>query len=693
MRGVAGLKYPHTSAATKVDSSCRGSLFAAATMRLLIVLGLAGSLVVAGEFPVAHAEPGAGPSIQWEVKNRFRLFRNEADFQRHVTAHSDSVLASERRLEIESDGRGWARDTVERLCVDRAGKLLDVCDRDGVNENYLSPRDHRVGVTLGGTVPPNESCVWNFDDGEGPARHTTAPCIEEVKLRLRYGKPTVATVDIVLPDGTAQRVTSEIEVRDVLVAGMGDSVAAGEGNPDRAVRLSDEGFCFRRLNGIEYYRPGRAGFNGNKACGLTQGDDGSGSDWARQSARWMSGACHRSLYSYQLRTALELAIESPHVAVTFLPLACSGTTVDLGFLGTLRARECPSPGTGAACPGSVPAQITELTNLLATARRQRAERTLDLVLLTIGANDIFFAGLIANVIVEPGRERSLMSRGGILATVEDAQKILERDLPANFARVRAALKPLVGGNLDRVVYVSYGNPALAGPDTPCPGGRLGFDVHPAFSANRELLAQTVDFVTRRFLPGMKALALCEDGKSCRDPATERMTFVDRHQAAFAAHGVCAQSSDDPVFDRECFSAKGDTFQSSVTRGATDPMVCDHVASEFRPYAPRARWVRSANDSYLTAMTYPEGLPLLLQPADLHDAMWGIYATVFGGAVHPSAEGHAAMADAALPAVREVLALPPAGIATPVRAEPLEPPVQPLRPPQSLPATRLPASPN
>ena len=85
-------------------------------------------------------------------------------------------------------------------------------------------------------------------------------------------------------------------------------------------------------------------------------------------------------------------------------------------------------------------------------------------------------------------------------------------------------------------------------------------------------------------------------------------------------------------------------------------------------------MRTANDSYFTAMTYPEGLPSLLQPSDLHDATWGIFAAVYGGAIHPTAEGHAAMADAALPAVREVLGLP--APAAPVRSEPLPPPQLP-----------------
>jgi hypothetical protein len=150
-----------------------------------------------------------------------------------------------------------------------------------------------------------------------------------------------------------------------------------------------------------------------------------------------------------------------------------------------------------------------------------------------------------------------------------------------------------------------------------------------------------------------------------------MTFVDAHQPAFTAHGVCARSHNDPAFDRECFSSKGDSFRHGLTAAATDPMTCGRAASEFRPYASRGRWIRTANDSYLTAMTYPEGLPALLQPSDLHDAIWGILAVVYGGALHPTAEGYAAMADAALPALREALGLA-AGVG-PVRGEPLAAP--------------------
>lgn len=616
--------------------------------------------------------PGAGPfHIEWEVKNRFRLFKSEADFQRHVAAsRGDGVLAAERRLAVASDGRGWARDMVDNLCVDQSGRIPEFCQRDGERENYMAPADYPIGVIAAGNLPHNAVCAWTFDDGSGAPRQTTVPCEEEVRLRVRAGKPTSAALDVGLPDGTAQRVVTDILVKDILIAGMGDSIAAGEGNPDRAVALDDGGFCYRRFlagSTSEYFRPGRANFRGSKACdpslSFTVGN--TSADWAKLNARWWSATCHRSLYGYQLRTALALAVEQPHAAVTFLPLACSGSTIDQGFFNTLRARECPATGT---CTTNNPSQMSRLKEAMDLARKHDKERKLDLVLLTIGANDVWFSGLVAEVIVEAPTERALFAKGGMIIDVPEAQKLLDTELPGNFAKLRAALKPYVGGDLSRVIYVTYGHPALANGGQICRGGAGGFDVHPAFNADPARLKRVADFVSQKFLPRMRALAVCE-GKNCRDPATERMTFVDSHQELFADHGFCARAESDPEFDRACFSERGESFESNPAIAATDPMKCSLRARDFRPYAPRARWVRTANDSYFTAMTFPEGISPVLQPSDLHDATWGATSAVYGGAIHPTAEGHAAMANAALPALRGLLELPSP---RQIRIEPLAP---------------------
>jgi hypothetical protein len=650
-------------------------------MRRLLWIAAGAALVASAIFAdkaQAQSDDGNTLRIEWEVKNRFRLFRNEADFQRHVAANrGDGILAAEDRLEGTSDGRGWAKDMVDHLCVDGAGKLTEFCDRDGEREVYLAPVDHRVGATLAGPVPAGATCVWNFDDGSIPPQQASVNCNEEVRLRLRYGKVTIASVGVTAPDGSIQQATTEIQVRDFLIAGLGDSIASGEGNPDRAVALSDTGFCFRRFLGStssEYFRPGRAGYRGDKTCGATATGSGTGGssadEWQRHSARWLSAPCHRSLYSYQMRSALALAVESPHLAVTYIPLACSGATIEAGLLAPQRSRECtPATRTG-SCAATVPGQLAQLQELLTLAHRHQADRGLDLMLLTAGANDIKFSGLVANVIIDEGTERLLFSQGGLLANSEDAGKILDTQLPGGFAKLRTALKPLVRGNLSRVVYVSYGHPALLGEDTPCPGGRDGFDVHPAFSVDPTRLRRTADFISDDFLPRIKALALCQAGAICQQPATEKMTFVDSHQEAFADRGFCARSNDDPVFDRKCFSPDGESFESDVVKAIDDPLACELKASDFRPYAPRARWVRTANDSYFTAMTYPDGLPSVLQPSDIHDATWGILSAVYGGAIHPTAEGQAAMADAALPAMRSLLRLPQTAAVT---TEPLPPP--------------------
>ncbi|MBV9457071.1 MAG: hypothetical protein JO141_06100, partial [Bradyrhizobium sp.] len=226
---------------------------------------LAGALFSLKCQPVAaQTGPGAAApmriaamQISWEVRNRFRLFREERDFQLHVESlRNRSLLASEDALEVQSDGRGWARNMVNRLCIDLQGHVAEPCVRDNVKESYLTPIDHPIVVRLTGEVPVGATCAWSFDDGDGP-QQSTFDCAEPVNLRVPYGKQTVATVDVSSGTDPAQRLSTEIQVRDVLIAGLGDSIASGEGNPDRAVALSDEGFCFRYYLGsaaAQYYR-------------------------------------------------------------------------------------------------------------------------------------------------------------------------------------------------------------------------------------------------------------------------------------------------------------------------------------------------------------------------------------------------------------------------------------------------------
>ncbi len=287
-------------------------------------------------------------------------------------ARAGSQLAAEHQLESATGGRGWAQDILPHLCVNAAGFLLETCERDGERENYLAPKTHPIVARLTGAVPQGATCNWSFDDGTIPPKQVNAPCSETVQQRVAYGKPTIAAVGITRPDNSVESVSTEIQVRDLLIAGLGDSVAAGEGNPDRPVALADEGFCFQRFLGAGTRRifpaePRRLSAATRPAKAIRSARAPiTTSDWSSQGALWMSAACHRSLYGYQLRTALTVAIENRHAAVTFIPLACSGATIDAGLLGAQGASECPPTGR---CAGTVPAQVAQLAEALTRARR------------------------------------------------------------------------------------------------------------------------------------------------------------------------------------------------------------------------------------------------------------------------------------------------------------------------------------
>src|ERR1700686_5778386 len=131
---------------------------------MLLAAALASLPAAAQTGPAAaQGAPDAPMQISWEVRNRFRLFREERDFLLHSdSARGRSVLASEQALELQSDGRGWARNTVNWLCIDLSGHVSEPCTRDNVKESYLTPSDHPVTLRLTGAIPVGATCAWSF---------------------------------------------------------------------------------------------------------------------------------------------------------------------------------------------------------------------------------------------------------------------------------------------------------------------------------------------------------------------------------------------------------------------------------------------------------------------------------------------------------------------------------------------------
>jgi len=195
-------------------------------------------------------------------------------------------------------------------------------------------------------------------------------------------------------------------VRDLLIAGMGDSVASGEGDPDRPVALADDGFCFRNFFATgrrEYFGPGRVGFNGDKACE------------ERALGRYQHvGARHRQQHGGMVEALRALALRrlSP-VALQLsiargarprdrepahrrdLPAARLHGRHDRGRAVRRQPAREINCGGGAACPSSVPGQITQLQDILRARGAPSPAGPSTSCSSQSGANDTYFSGLVA----------------------------------------------------------------------------------------------------------------------------------------------------------------------------------------------------------------------------------------------------------------------------------------------------------
>ena len=230
----------------------------------------------------------------------------------------------------------------------------------------------------------------------------------------------------------------------MLVAGLGDSIAAGEGNPDRPVRLSDEGFCFRRFLGLEtseYYRPGRAGYSGNRSC-VTEGDG--------PACRCL-GAPKRAL---ALRALPPLAVRLPDARRARSRDRESAHRRHLHSARLLGRDDCDRlPRLAAHHRMSEPRHQHRL--LVDVARADHgADRSAGVGAQASRrpqASTWCCSPSAPTTSSSPGwwptsssrhaPNGCLFGRSGHIATVPDSQKILDRNLPNDFLKLRAALKP------------------------------------------------------------------------------------------------------------------------------------------------------------------------------------------------------------------------------------------------------------
>ncbi len=630
----------------------------------LVLVGLAGPVmaqpVTAADSPAEAAAlasaraPTPQAQIVWRVENPFRFFADPADTEVHratwqaLTAEErlTPVLSAERQL-ARRHPEGWAAAMTGVPCWD-GEKNRFVCP--DMREAYTAPRSHRVMVAAAGIPDATElNCSWLTSPRSGPTRRGVAfdaPCADEVAIDVPYP----GGLDLTLEIGGQRVAQSRVVVEDLFIVGMGDSFASGEGNPDLPIRFSRE-------RAIDYgdAKEQLAGYPARVGSWRKIGD----SEFIDNNARWLDQACHRSIYSNQLRAALQLAVEEPHRAVTFVGVACSGAEVTAGLFLRYKGNEwVPNPpelsqisAVAEAQCGRHPAPFQDLPEayhlngripelkgglVLRKCELERA-RKIDILMLSVGGNDIGFARLVANAVLA---DQSILKKlGGWFGEVHGASEAAEKlaAMPDRYKALRRALHNLLHipwGESDRVILTAYpGLALLEDGRTICPDGRAGMDVLPDFVLSAEKTREGGQAADR--LHAIMQASARENGWS----------FVEAHRRLFLGRGLCAGFSDNS------FSTADDLRLPRRINGTWEP----YNPADYRAYAPRRRWFRTPNDAFLTGNFHVSG-SLLHQVLRSQTLSWFqlLLASTYSGAFHPTAEGQAAMADAVVERARGII---------------------------------------
>jgi hypothetical protein len=601
-----------------------------------IILGIAVFMVITafdGAAAIAQSS-----DIQWQVSNRFRLW-DQARSSTYLIGHDaflDHVQTSTGPAQLH-------RDILTFLSAqgDLHEKAYWTDGSEIYSRAYIWPAYYSVRVWL----PGADQCDWTAVDmaGSGQTRPRVISPQGKCGLGTLIEIPTdetgsgsrTVTVTATRQDGVTLQ--EEIRVRDTLIASIGDSFASGEGNPDRPTDLTR---LARRFGGETPWDdewvdrwPGRDPVIG-----------------AAGAAEWWDPRCHRSFLSQHMVAALRYAAAHPQEATTFVSYACSGAQV----FGGLLSRQAQPPGyrdsraaevlqypqvevlVANMCRRNSVVGRTMTYDVTAFEERRRngagppdleaedvrrqvqgyrceedAPRRIDMLLVSIGGNDVGFGPVIQHGLLPLPEERSGLGRrvlnilrDGRAAHPATANHRIEHALPSYYALLRERLDDVLPPQT-RIFQTVYPNPledetgALCGPEEPHDWGSGQPDHHsigllaidgywPRIDAQYDPARRWPIALTQSEARDAQTLVIDPLNAAVRlnvEAGGSRWTLVDGFEDAFSRRGWCA-------------TGVGETLTLpnwSEAEGAWR----DWPPQSWDPYRPRARLFRTPNDAVLT----------------------------------------------------------------------------------------------
>jgi hypothetical protein len=168
----------------------------------------------------------------------------------------------------------------------------------------------------------------------------------------------------------------------------------------------------------------------------------------------------------------------------------------------------------------------------------------------------------------------------------------------------------------------------------CPDGQAGMTVLSDFALS-EAKAREGEIAAGRMHTIMKASAKAHG-----------WSFAEAHRKDFQGRGVCAGWSDSAL------SSADDLRIPRKVGGKWEPF----NPADWRAYASRQRWFRTPNDAFMTGHFHvPQSLLQSALKAQGYSWVQLLLAATYSGAFHPTAEGHAAIADSVAERARAVIA--------------------------------------
>ncbi|PYT01538.1 MAG: hypothetical protein DMF63_01450 [Acidobacteria bacterium] len=567
--------------------------------------------------------PATSQALEWEVVNPFRFIVDQPSIEvlKKANASVNSAEGLERALqkldeekidnerkadlrkcfaegkpedtcknEIGHSYLGWfaglAKDNYKKTCWDAENLVFskEKCP------DYIKPTKHRVRVWLPTLVGPDFSDATWLGDGMQLSEQKNCdrsiykfPCIE-FDAEYIYTKPGGTTVSLNRPDGSIIAKTPKpILVKDNLIVGLGDSYASGEGNPDIPASFLDK----QSDVDFAYFWKWRRMPRKDKNSGVA----------------WLDTRCHRSMYSYQFKTALQFALNKKQEAVTFVSYSCSGGTTDTIISKTQKAKEKMQTGVD----NVVRPQLEVLRKVL-------QGREVDYLLLSTGGNDLHFAEYVANIIMS-GRTR-LMLKVFHQALSPSEKETIDgiAKLQDNYAKLQKTLfTPSTGIAIRgckkeepcrRIILTAYPDYFQDENDKPCAANRDEFTIPFNEDEGREKRAGSIKelFATKLFEFQRKT-----DIDTGSEPT--RWTLATSHLDRYSGRGFCAQGRSQgmdatnkpmPLSVDENFMMLRRRDHNWYARDwARDEIVRNYDPRNYKAYGLRQRWIRLPVDSKMT----------------------------------------------------------------------------------------------